>query len=285
MDFTPEFPNLNRYSGWAIFSLILIGYVILYIINIFLPLDFSFPFEYQNLTSRIWSWTELLLGVGAIMNLFINRAGFSTSGLIRGIILGIISGASHYGMNQSLTDGILTGLLVLVCYVSALTIFRTGHGVPVISFQESPVYILRLILFGIIISVPFACINLGYFYLNQGLLLSPGIIDAIFLACNPAISEEIIFRFFPVILTFALLRNESSDRRTLCAVIFIGVVPHSLNHLPELFVTNPIGAVIMCILTSLLFGLLMCLLQLYKGLPSACGFHWFVDMTRFLAGY
>jgi len=155
----------------------------------------------------------------------------------------------------------------------------------IITFQESPSTITRLILFGIIISIPFASLNLVYFYLNTGLQPFIGGIYAGILACNPAISEEIIFRLFPVILVITLLRHECSERTALVAAVCIGVIPHSLNHLPDLFITNPVAAMSMCILTSLLFGLPLCLLQLYKGLPSACGFHWFVDMTRFLFGY
>lgn len=285
MNIYPDFRKSYHHQGWIMLLLLFFGYIILYIINIMLPLEVSFPFQYPNLTSRIWSWTELLLGTGAILILILNRTGYSNNAFFRGIILGIISGTSHYAMNQSLTDGILTGILVLVCYLSALTMYQSGFKVSYLSFQESPEKIARLIFYGILVSIPFAGINLAYFYLNNGLESSPGLINAAFLACNPAISEEIIFRFFPVMLTLALLRNEPSEKLTLSAAICIGVIPHSLNHLPDLFISNPVGALIMCILTSLLFGLPMCLLQLFKGLPSACGFHWFVDMTRFLFGY
>jgi hypothetical protein len=285
MVFYKEILNFHRYQGWPIILVLVTGYAILYILNLLLPLEISFPFQYPNLTSRIWSWTELLLGVMAILVIILNRSLFASDAFIRGSVLGVISGTSHYGMNQSLTDGLLTGILVLLCYTSALTMYHSGNRWHIFSFQESHEKIARLILYGIIISIPFACINLAYFYLNNGLQLSPGMVNAAILACNPAISEEIIFRFFPVILTLGLLRKMTSDRLAMAAAICVGVIPHSLNHLPDLFLIDPVGAMIMGIMTSLLFGLPMCLLQFYKGLPSACGFHWFVDMTRFMFGY
>jgi len=263
----------------------MLGYAGFYILNILLPLDLCFPFQFSNLTSRIWSWTELILGIVALYILAINRERVSRDEFCIGTILGVISGTSHYLMNQSLTDGFLTAILVMICYSSALLLIRSETGKTIITFQESPQTIGRLILLGIIISIPFAMLNLAYFYLNTGLQPFTGAIYAGILACNPAISEEIIFRLFPVILVIILLRHECSERTALGAAVCIGVIPHSLNHLPDLFITNPVAAMSMWILTSLLFGLPLCLLQLYKGLPSACGFHWFVDMTRFLFGY
>ncbi len=285
MVFYPDLSSLYQYRGRIVLLLIMLGYAGLYILNILMPLDLCFPFQFSNLTSRIWSWTELILGIVALYILVINRETVSRDEFCIGIILGLISGTSHYLMNQSLTDGFLTAILVMICYSSALLLIRSGTGRTIITFQESPQTIGRLILLGIIISIPFAILNLAYFYLNTGLQPFTGVIYAGILACNPAISEEIIFRLFPVILVITLLRHECSERTALGAAVCIGVIPHSLNHLPDLLITNPVAAMSIWILTSLLFGLPLCLIQLYKGLPSACGFHWFVDMTRFLFGY
>ncbi|HWQ63632.1 MAG TPA: hypothetical protein VN429_04380 [Methanospirillum sp.] len=281
----PGFEKMHQFQGRVVLLLMVFGYAGLYILNILLPLDWSFPFHYSNLTSRIWSWTELLLGAGALIILAETRFATEKREIITGLILGTISGTSHYFMNNSLTDGVLTGILVLVCYTSAVLLIRKRSGKSIMTFQQSPLSITSLIFFGIIISVPFATLNLAYFYFTSGLEPFTSIISASFLACNPALSEEIIFRLFPLILVFSLLRTESSERLVCFTAVCIGVIPHSLNHLPDLFVSNPGAAICMAILTSVFFGLPMCLLQLYKGLPSACGFHWFVDMTRFFFGY
>ena len=285
MVFYPDISSLYQYRGRIVLLLMILGYTGLYILNILLPLDLCVPFQYSNLTSRIWSWTELILGVMALFILGVNRHIVSKKEFCTGAILGIISGISHYLMNQSLTDGVLTAILVLICYTSAALLIRSRSERRIITFLESPSTIVWLILFGILISIPFASLNLAYFYLTTGLQPFTGGISAGILASNPALSEEIIFRLFPVILVITLLKYECSERSALVAAVCVGVIPHSLNHLPDLFVTNPVAAMSMWILTSVLFGLPLCLLQLYKGLPSACGFHWFVDMTRFLFGY
>jgi membrane protease YdiL (CAAX protease family) len=62
-------------------------------------------------------------------------------------------------------------------------------------------------------------------------------------------------------------------------------VPHSLNHLPDLFLQNPWMGLFMLIATSLLFGLPMALLQLKRNLETAIAFHWFIDFMRFLFGF
>ena len=281
----PGFEKMHQYQGRVVLLLMIFGYAGLYILNILLPLDWSFPFQYSNLTSRIWSWTELLLGAGAFIILAQTRFAIEKREFFTGLILGTISGTSHYSMNNSLTDGILTGILVLVCYTSAVLLIHTRSGKSIVTFQQSPQDITWLILLGIIISVPFAILNLTYFYFTSGLQPFSHVISAFFLACNPALSEEIIFRLFPLILVFSLLRTESSERWVYLTAVCIGVIPHSMNHLPDLFLSNPGVAIGMAILTSVFFGLPLFLLQLYKGLPSACGFHWFVDMSRFLFGY
>lgn len=281
----PEFEKVHQYQGRVVLLFMVFGYTGLYNLNILLPLDWSFPFQYSNLTSRIWSWTELILGAGAFFFLTQARFAIGKREFFTGLILGLISGTSHFSMNNSLIDGILTGILVMVCYSSAVLLIKTKSEKTIVTFEQSTSRIAGLILFGIIISVPFAILNLAYFYFTSGLHPFTPVISAFFLAYNPALSEEIIFRLFPVILVFSILRGECSERWIYLSAICIGVIPHSLNHLPDLFMMNSGAAISMGILTSVLFGLPMCLLQLHKGLPSACGFHWFVDMTRFLFGY
>jgi hypothetical protein len=65
----------------------------------------------------------------------------------------------------------------------------------------------------------------------------------------------------------------------------MAVVPHSLLHLPDLFLDNPLMAVAMLVATSLLFGLPMALLQVKRSFETAVAFHWFIDFIRFWFGY
>jgi hypothetical protein len=67
--------------------------------------------------------------------------------------------------------------------------------------------------------------------------------------------------------------------------VALAVIPHSLLHLPDLFLENPGMALGLLAATSLLFGLPMAILQIRKNLESAIAFHWFIDFVRFLFGY
>lgn len=86
-------------------------------------------------------------------------------------------------------------------------------------------------------------------------------------------------------MCFYLLRSSSSPRLVTLAALILAVVPHSLNHLPELFLENPLMGLVMLVATSLLFGLPMAVLQIKKNLETAIAFHWLIDFARFLFGF
>lgn len=90
---------------------------------------------------------------------------------------------------------------------------------------------------------------------------------------------------FGLALCFTLLRSTTAPRPALLVAVLLAVVPHSLNHLPDLFLVQPVSGLILLLATSLLFGLPMALLQLRRNLETAISFHWFIDAARFLFGY
>lgn len=138
---------------------------------------------------------------------------------------------------------------------------------------------------GVLLAVPLAVINNLFFYLNTGSIDWQNVLTSAFAALSPAIHEEIIFRFFVLAFVLTLLKFSTSSRLAMFIAIFLAVVPHSLNHLPDLFLTNPAMGLFMLTATSLLFGLPMAILQIKKNLESAIAFHWFIDFARFLFGF
>jgi hypothetical protein len=48
--------------------------------------------------------------------------------------------------------------------------------------------------------------------------------------------------------------------------------------------SNPPMALVMVVVTSLLFGLPMALLAYKKDIETAIGFHWIIDAVRFALG-
>lgn len=66
----------------------------------------------------------------------------------------------------------------------------------------------------------------------------------------------------------------------MCLVLLI--IPHALLHLPDVFLSNPMEAVVSLIVLSVLFGLPMAMLQLKRDLVAAISLHWFIDFVRFM---
>ena len=106
-----------------------------------------------------------------------------------------------------------------------------------------------------------------------------------FIALQPGIAEEIIFRFFIMNVLMVVLSKYFSKNTAIILSFIFAIVPHSLIHFSELWIVNPIGAISMLILTCSLFGFPMAYLQYKRDLETAIAFHWCIDFIRFWGGY
>ena len=82
-----------------------------------------------------------------------------------------------------------------------------------------------------------------------------------------------------------LLRGKADTRFKNLLIYILLIIPHEMLHYPDMFIKSPGLAVIMCILNGVLFGFPMVLLMKKKNLQMAIGMHWFIDFTRFAAGF
>jgi hypothetical protein len=172
-----------------------------------------------------------------------------------------------------------------MCFLGGVVLFKDLRVWVIPAFRPPLANIGRSLLLGIVLAIPLAVLNNVYFYITSGEAQMMGFFVSAFEALSPAIHEEIIFRFFVMAMCLSLLRNSASSRWCLFAAIFLAVVPHSLNHLPDLFLQDPGMALVLLVATSLLFGLPMALLQVRRNLEAAISFHWFIDFVRFLFGF
>lgn len=274
----------KHHPGWFGIIGMALTYFTLYVLNLILPLTSSPIFHYNNFTSRIWSWSEFALTGAAVVVLFKLRT-VSMQSILSAVLLASLSAVSIYLRNSGLTDALQEGLIVFVTFLAGSAIFQRVNGQTIAALQNGTANVILSILFGIMVAIPFAVINNLFFYFNSGhVTFRDGFVSAL-LALSPGISEEIIFRYFVVALCSQWLQNESKQRLGFFAAVLLAVVPHSLNHLPDLFITNPATALFMLAATCLLFGLPMAVLQVKKNLESAIAFHWFIDFARFLFGY
>ncbi len=280
MSHTIALPAARKAStGWIAVGAITLLYAAMYALNYWLPLPYS------NYTTRIWDWSQSALTLAACIVILRYRHRLTLRSSLIGLALGVFSGLSHAMSDPSFWWNVWQGFGTWVCLMAGVALFKEG-AVPRISAFEPPLaQIGRSFLVGMVAAIPLAIINNLYFYINSGTFRFENLFSSAFAAVSPGIHEEVIFRFFVLALCLSLLRDSALRRLTLIVAICLAVVPHSLNHLPDLFLVNPAMGFFMLTATSLLFGLPMALLQIRRNLETAITFHWCIDFVRFLFGF
>lgn len=276
---------MKTYSpGWVGIIGIALVYAVLYVLNLMLPLASSPTFHYNNYTTRIWSWSEFALAGAALVVLFMRRQ-VAVRAIVLAFVLALLSGASIYLRTHGIVDAGQEGAVVFLTFLAGATLFQQTQSPTITAFQSTSANVIRSVLFGIFAAIPLAAINNLFFYLNSETIIFTDGLTSPLLALSPGISEEIIFRYFIIALCAHWLQSKSKHGLVFWAMICLAVVLHSLNHLPDLFLTNPAMAVFLLTATCLLFGLPMAVLQVKRNLETAIAFHWFIDFARFLFGY
>lgn len=266
-------------AGWFGVAAIALIYAALYATNLLLPLG------HTNHMTRIWDWSQMALAATAAVVLILKRRDLTAGAALTGLALAVVSAVSHAQRDPSTLWSTLEGIAVWLCFLAGTALFRDLAAGGVAAFRPPLAAIGRSLAFGALVALPLAAVNNLYFYLNAGGVRFQNVFASAFEALSPAIHEEIVFRFFVLALCLYLLRDSPSQRWATAAAVTLAVVPHSLNHLPALFLENPPMGVFMLVATSLLFGLPMALLQLRRNLETAIAFHWLIDFVRFLFGF
>ena len=172
--------------------------------------------------------------------------------------------------------------MTFLCFYAASMVFDDElNEIKLIADRTRPSSAVYSVLIGVAIGIPLATVNLlGSVDLSRLALSNP--LSSAVRALTPAISEEVVFRFFVYALCIYLVRGDlrSKKVRILCLVLLI--IPHALLHLPDVFLSNPMEAVVSLISLSVLFGLPMAMLQLKRDLVAAISLHWFIDFVRFM---
>lgn len=275
-----QLPGAARRSvGWWGVTAIALAYAVLFAANYVLPLGNS------GYTSRLWNWSQTALMVAAGVTVVVLRRlpGAGVMGV--GLALAVVSAASHALHDPSLAWSLQEGFAVWLCFVAGALLFERQAAGAVRAFERPPARLAASVLLGCLFSLPLAVVNNLYFYLNAGTVEFQNVFRSAFAALSPAIHEEVIFRYFVLAVVFHLLGPGAARGPALVAALALAVVPHSLNHLPELFLENPSLGLVMLAATSLLFGLPMAWLQVRRNLETAVAFHWFIDFARFWFGY
>ena len=246
---------------------VLACFLAVWVANLFIPLNLTPMFANRIQRITVASW--ILIAPVAIY-IVVTKRRFRLPAFIAATVLSIMVWSPW---NSAMT---------FLCFYAAAMVFDDElNEIKLIADRNRPSSALFSVLIGVAIGVPLAALNLlGSVDLSMLAFNNP--LSSAVRALTPAISEEVVFRFFLYALCIYLIRGDLRNKkvRILCLVLL--VVPHALLHLPDVFLANPIEAVVSLIVLSLLFGLPMAMLQLKRDLVAAISLHWFIDFVRFM---
>lgn len=231
--------------------------------------------------SRVWNWTEILVLLLAVYYI-IKVKIFHWKQVVISLLLGAVCLVSLFHDSRTL-DIIITSVCVMVSFYAANRLYELAN-VENVSIRIGIVQSIKFFGLGAVISIPLAVLNVLYFSLSHQINIGNVLSSAIF-ALKPAIAEEVVFRFFLLAYAYYLFHGKAETRFKNILIYILLVVPHELLHYPDLFVKSPGLAIVMCILSAVLFNLPMALLMKRKNLQMAIGMHWFIDFARFVTGY
>ncbi len=141
------------------------------------------------------------------------------------------------------------------------------------------------ILVGLSVGLPLALLNVFALQLTQRYPIEwQNPIAALSDALQPAVVEEVMYRFMLWGLLWLILRNSLPTQSVWLAGL-LAMLIHNYSHFDELFVQAPLAALGMGAAMALLWGLPSVILARWRGLESAIAFHWVQDAARFLAGF
>lgn len=255
------------------------AFFLLFIIGLCIPLQLT-P-HYGNYTSRIWNWTEILIGLTAVYYIVRGRV-FNIKQAVTSVLLGAVCLTALFRDSRYI-DIIITSICVAAAYYGGCRLFEQSDE------ENRSIDIgiaggIKYFILGAAISIPLAFINLFYFSLQGQISFGNFLFQAVY-ALKPAVSEEVIFRYFLLAYAYHLQRGKTAGRLSSICIYILLVIPHSLIHYPDFLLASPMGAILMVVLNSVVFGFPMALLMKRKNLQMAAGMHWFIDFVRFAAGF
>lgn len=274
----------KNYMPYIFIGIFLAAFAIMFAINFILPLDKMAFIHFNDITSRLWCYSDILISLFAILYI-LNIKKFTKIDLIVSIILGIIIELSGYLADKNFLGNPITAIATAICYYSGCQIFRLYN-------QENKYFAIKIktffktILFGIALAIPFSIINAPYeIFVKSHQLANFNLINIVYVAfciLYPGIHEEIVWHFFLLALaTRSFKGNIPRNKATICFVYFLCAVPHAMIHLPDVFVLNPIGGLFNT-LVLMLFGIPMVWLVRNKNLQTSIAFHWMIDFVKYL---
>lgn len=225
---------------------------------------------FRTLTRQDWG---IGIGIGLLIGLTLPQATLFNPYPLLDRVQGVIP------------EAIVRATITIVTALGGLVIMRWGGPVQVQLALKHGRQALIGFIFGAVVGMPLAVLNAYANAWTQGKVFVWQSIPAAALdAFQPAIVEEVISRLALLGVFWLILRPFWPERQAVWLAAGFALLIHTYGHYSDLFVTQPIVALVMGALLGLLWGVPITLLALRRDLESAIGFHWVQDFARFIVG-
>jgi len=180
----------------------------------------------------------------------------------------------------NLVGGLVLGAVIAPQVMAGVVLLTSSRLAHVWSLEGRPLAAGRAFALGCLLAVPPALMNVSGMTAEMASAAETSFQSAwmALYAIQPALLEESWARLFLLSLLYVAFRSASgvTTGRALLAALFFSVAVHGLAHAPQSIVS-----VTNALFTALVFGVPLALLFLRRGLESAIGYHFFIDLARF----
>ena len=277
---------IQRYGG---LFLLVIGILIIFIGSILVADTYQI--------SNLFDYFDTITVLGCVVVLVKNHKTLKSSDWLLGMSVAIIVGV---GMNfktlyspypffgivkGNLWQSLIRSSYTLLAILGGLIIMRQGGPVQFRIANSEWKKSGKSILVGLMIGLPLAVINIFALQIteNQPVIWQhpfAALLDAL----QPAIVEELIYRFALLGLFWKVLHVSIPKQAAWISGLLVLFI-HNFAHLGDLFLENPLLALGMGTVMSIIWGLPETLLALRRDIDSAISFHYIQDFTRFISGF
>src|SRR5688572_2929531 len=235
--------------------------------------------------------------VGSLVVWIAGHRGLQRSDWVVAIVTGVVVGVTmafatlfspypFFGIvRDNLGQAIVRGLSTTLAMLGGLVIIRQGGPVQALAATGEWRKLGRNLLLALAIGAPLALVNVFVLQMNQGQPIDwQNPLAAVRDALQPAIMEEVVYRFAFLSLLWLALRKSLPNQAAWPAAL-LAMLVHNYMHYDELFAQAPLVALGMGSAVLVLWGLPLTYLILRRGLEPAVAFHWIQDVARFVSGF
>ena len=279
----------HSFSQYRVFLFLVVSILSIFIVRTVLAARGNPP-RLNDLFTAITLVGSLVVGIAGHRGL--QRSDWAVA-IVTGAVIGatmafatLFSPYPFFGIvRDNLGQAVVRGLSATVAMLGGLVIMRQGGPVQVLAATGEWRKLGRNLLLALAIGTPLAVVNVFVLQMSQSEPIDwQNPLAAVRDALQPAIVEEVVYRFaFLSLLWLALRKSLPNQAAWLSALL--AMVVHNYMHYDELFGRAPLVALGMGLVVLVLWGLPLTFLILRRRLESAITFHWIQDVARFVSGF